>query len=257
MALHASLVELAELAARCESPAAARGIVAESHDLVANAVNHGEDACTVAAWYSRLITDIVRSPALDSPARLTGAVARGDATPAQPIEWLGEDDNLAQVFKDVEIPAGPVEPTIAARVDAGLPLGHDAEQELLQHAMTLRPPALVLVNGLPSRDAEVNIEAHLLAPVSALARWAAPAPRPTPDRLAIGRERELLTSAEVEAFTLAWQTAMTLQLRSWVDHVPVDGLPISSLGPLDRTAYGAACRMVAEGIDSVRNRLEL
>lgn len=256
MALHESLLELAELAPRCESPATARGLLAESQDLVRNALQHGADEAELAAWFSRLVTDIVRSPAIASPVRLTGAAATGDAVPSAPIIWLGEDAELDKLFRDVDLNAGSVEETTATRADAGLPVGAGGEEELLREALAQRPPALRQHLGLPDREQEVDVQAHLLAPIRAIARWAAPAPRPTPDRLAIGRERQLLTPEDAQALTQAWETGLALELRAWFDHAATTGLTLQDLPALDRTAYGAACRMVAEVFDSLQARLQ-
>ena len=89
MALHPSLVELAEEAGRCESLPAARGILAESHELARNALHHRADAQELAAWYSRVVHGVVYSPAIDSPVRLTGPIARGDGLPGLPVDYLG------------------------------------------------------------------------------------------------------------------------------------------------------------------------
>ena len=81
--LHSSLRELALQANRCESTAAARGILSEAQELLRNALRHRESVTELTAWFSRLVSDVVRSPAIASPVRLTGAVSRGDAIPSQ------------------------------------------------------------------------------------------------------------------------------------------------------------------------------
>ncbi|WP_347305700.1 hypothetical protein [Corynebacterium sp. SA-MJD20WY100] len=252
MALHPSLVDLGELAARCESPAAARGILAEAQDLVRNAVDHREDEVALAAWFSRVLADVLRSPGLDSPVRLTGAAATGDAVPTTTIYWLGEDSDLEELFASVGLKATTGKDSAANRVDAGLPVGTGGEEQLLEEALAQRPQPLRVVDGLPDRDVLVDVRAHLLSPIAAIARWAAPAPRPTPDRIAIGHERELLTSSQRDALTQAWETGLALELRNWRDHVDGHPLRLGDLPPLDRTAYGAACRMVAAVFDGLQ-----
>lgn len=260
MPLHQSLLDLAELAPRCSSPATARGLLTEAQDLTRNALEHRENEVTLAAWYSRIITDILRSPGVSNElgaVRATGSVALGDATPATPITWLAtQDDNsaLVELFASVGLAAGSVPDATASRVDAGLPVGIDGEAALLDEALTQRPPALQLVNSLPDPEQAVDISAHLLRPIQALARWVAPAPRPTPDRLAIGRERELLSDSDAHTLTLAWGTGMALRMKTWMDHVDGSDLLFGELPPLDRTGYGSACRMVAEVFDSLSAR---
>lgn len=254
MALHQSLLDLTELAPRCQSAEMARGLLEESQQLLRNALMHNADETELAAWFSRLITDIVRSPGVASQARLTGAVARGDGIPSLAVEWIGEDAELEKLLASAGLEAHPVEEDIATRADAGLPLGHGGEDALLQEALKQRPPSLQLQDGLPDRNAEVSIKDMLLSPVIAIARWAAPAPRPTADRLAIGVERELLSKAEADALTLCWETGLALELRKW--HSGVDDHPstLSDLPPLDRTAYGSACRTVSETFAAITQR---
>lgn len=93
--LHTSLVELAEQAPRCQSAAAVRGVLAESQDLIRNALNHGESPQAMVIWFSRLVTDTLHSDGvrnLIGGARLvlTGPVGRDDALPSSPIQWLVE-----------------------------------------------------------------------------------------------------------------------------------------------------------------------
>lgn len=61
MPLHQSLADLSELAVHCQSPATARGLLAEAQDLLRNSLDHRADELELAAWFSRVITDIVRS----------------------------------------------------------------------------------------------------------------------------------------------------------------------------------------------------
>ena len=243
--LHPSLNELGAQAPRCTSVAQARGVLAECQDLLRNALAHGEDVLALAAWYSRLVIDVVTSPAIASPVRLTGAIARGDGIPSLAIEYLGSDDTVAALCESVGLPHRSVPETTASRVDSGLAVGNGGEAELFAAAQAARPPALQLVEGLPDRYADVDISEFLLAPIAAIARWAAPAPRPTPDRLAIGAERELLTHDQAQALTMAWETGMRLELRHWVEHIDREDLVVADLAPIERTAYGSACWAVS------------
>lgn len=245
MPLHASLTDLAEQAPRCESLPAARGVLAEAQELLRNAAQHREDELALAAWFSRIVSDVIHSPAVDSSVRLSGAAARGDALPSIPVAFLGEDESLVELLESVGLSACPEDST-SRRVDAGYPVGAGGEQQLFTEALEQRPPALQLIDGLPDRNTSVSIQATLLSPIAAIARWAAPSPRPTPDRLAIAAERELLTKSEAEELTRAWETGMRLELRRWIDHVHDHPVLLADMPPLDRTAYGEACRCVAE-----------
>ena len=256
MALHQSLLDLSELAPHCQSRATARGLLAEAQDILRNAVAHQDNEIELAHWYSRLITDSVRSPGVNSPVRLSGAAARGDQLPSMPVEWMGDDVDLQEVFADVGLQAQVAADSIAARVDAGLPLGNGGEQALLEEALAQRPPALKMVDGLPDRDAAVDIKATLLSPIAAIARWAAPGPRPTVDRLAIGVERDLLSAADAESLDLAWRTGYALELRRWYEGVSDRPVTLRDLPPLDRTAYGSACRIVSAAFESISRRAE-
>lgn len=254
MPLHESLTDLSELATHCQSPAHARGLLEEAQDLVRNATAHRGDGVELAAWFSRVVTDIVRSPGLASPVRLTGAAARGDLLPSLPITWLSTDEQLEKVITEAGLTCGAVQDCASTRADAGLPLGSGGEEELYAEAVSQRPAPLKLVDGLPDRLADVSIRFSLLAPISAIARWAAPAPRPTQDRLAIGVERELLTTAEAEGLSLAWGTGIALELGRWYEGVVQHSIVLGDLPPLDRTAYGSACRTVSAACESIMIR---
>lgn len=255
MALHPSLVELAEEAGRCESLPAARGILAESHELARNALHHRADAQELAAWYSRVVHGVVYSPAVDSPVRLTGPIARGDGLPGLPVDYLGPANaELNELLTSAGVEPRAVEDALIYRADAGLTLSEEASAALLRQALGTQPPALQLVNGLPDPYAAVDIHSFLLAPLASVARWAAPAPRPTADRLAIGTEKQLLTPAEGEALTLAWRTGLELYLRAWLNHAGTRRQRLADLPPLDRTAYGSACRTVSATLQGIAAR---
>ena len=143
---------------------------------------------------------------------------------------------------------------MAARVDAGLPLGRGGDQALLEEALAQRPPLLQRVGGLPDRNAAVDIKAMLLSPIAAIARWAAPDPRPTVDRLAIGHERGMLTTEAAETLDLAWRTGYSVEMLRWFDNVHGHESTLQDLPPLQRTAYGTACRMVSATFESISRR---
>ncbi len=253
--LHSSLRELALQANRCESTAAARGILSEAQELLRNALRHRESETELTAWFSRLVSDVVRSPAIASPVRLTGAVSRGDAIPSMPITWLGEDEQLLEILESVGLKGRQAEDEFLAwRVDAGYPVGIGGEQQLLDEALSLRPPAHKVVNGLPDPDSEVDIESYLLAPIAGIARWAAPSPRPTLDRLEIAIERQLLSPSESQSLASAWETAISIAMRRWLANMDGRSTTLDNLPALDRTAYGAACRLVAQTFAAISAR---
>lgn len=253
--LHTSLRELAAQANRCESLPAARGILAEAQELLRNALRHREDETELSAWFSRVVSDVVRSPAISSQVRLTGAVSRGDSIPSMPITWIGKDDHLLELLESVGLQGREAEEDMLAwRVDAGYPVGIGGEQQLLQEALALRPPALEVVNGLPDPDVLVDIESYLLAPVAGIARWAAPSPRPTLDRLEIAIERQLLTDSEAQSLAMAWETGISIEMRRWLENMDGRSTTLANLPALDRTAYGAACRLVAETFAAISAR---
>lgn len=254
MALHPSLLDLAEAAPRCESEASARGVLAESLELLRNALEHGEKEVALAAWFSRVVGDVIHSPALASTIRLTGAFGRGDGLPTIPVVYLGRDERVASLLDAVGLKHASSDDTLARRVDSGLPVGVGGELELLRDALDKRPPALRLIDGLPDRNVEVDVQSTLLAPIAAIARWAAPSPRPTPDRLAIAGERELLQLSEVEALTTAWETGLKIELGRWYDHVSDHPVVLADLTPFTRTAYGSATRTVSEVLSSLEAR---
>lgn len=254
MALHQSLVDLGQQAPRCDRVATARGVLAEAQELLRNAVFHDADEVELASWFSRLVVDVAHSPAVSTPAVITGAFATGDGLPTTTVRYLGQDEHLAELFDAVGLNHSSATDSLAARVDAGLAWDEHDEQALLAEALKQRPPKLELINGLPDRNSPVNVGRYLASPIAAIARWSAPAPRPTPDRLAIGGERGLLSPFEVDTLTLAWVTGLALELRSWVEHVNHTESSLGDLPPIARTAYGSACRSVAETLASLAAR---
>ncbi|MDO5032673.1 hypothetical protein [Corynebacterium sp.] len=245
MALHESLTDLSELAAHCQSPATARGLLAESQDLVRNAYAHRTNELELASWFSRVVTDIVRSHGLGSPVRLTGAAARGDLLPSMPITWLGKDPELEALLEDVNLDGHSVAEDPTTRADAGLAVSAEDTAALLEAALALRPHTLSLVDGLPDPQAEADVHRTLLAPIAAIARWACPESQSTVDRLAIGVARELLAEDEAEALQLAWATGLALELAQWNEGMAAQATTLGSLPPLYRSAYGSACRSVS------------
>ncbi len=102
--LHESLEDLSEVAQHCDHLATVRGVIAESQDLMRNAVDHAAKPQELVAWYSRLLSDALHSEGvLDATGGvrlvLSGAVGRGDALPSSTITWLALSP--AQAEEDV------------------------------------------------------------------------------------------------------------------------------------------------------------
>lgn len=135
--LHQSLLDLAEQAPRCQDVATARGVLAESHELLRNAVAHRSDPVELTHWYSALLTRTIHSPAiteLSGPAVaqivLTGAIGRGDGLPTSRIEWLtvttdsaaagsAADQEVAELLRSVGLTPAPHDGELAPTDRAG------------------------------------------------------------------------------------------------------------------------------------------
>ncbi|KQB86024.1 hypothetical protein Clow_01767 [Corynebacterium lowii] len=236
VSMHPSLVDLAHQAPTCTSQAQIRGLIAESQELARNALHHGETAVDVARWYSGVVNDLLRSPALAEypEVRPVGALARGEALPSTPLLWVSEHgpSPQSQFWEQArDVPEPPPQPE-------------------LEQALAQRPPAMRTIDGLPDLNAEVDIHAHLIAPAATLAHWAAQTPAlSTPERLA----QTKLTAEEAEALLQAWNTGMELEAQRWRDRVPTT-LTARELPALQRSAFGAAARSVSLVIRSVAAR---
>lgn len=307
--LHQSLLELAEQAPHCQDEATARGILAESHELLRNAVAHRADALELTRWYSTLVSDVLHSPAVSDAAGagvaqivLTGAIGRGDGLPTSHIHWFtvtGSVDSdggrahaaITELLESVDLEAAPHEQGLtaagreewlrrireaAARGDARqIGLFDDAgswmREQLLEHlgsalpllreAVNHRPPALRAANGLPDREAAVDIHRDLLTPVSAIARWAGLTGRTrtlsTPEQITAAQTNGILTTEEADLLQQGWKTGLELQLRRWRDHVVGHESTAEDLTALQRSSYGAASRGVAGAIRSLAVRHDI
>ena len=159
--LHTSLRELAAGPIGVSPPPLPAGFYLKLKIFCAMPFATEKAETELTAWFSRLVSDVVRSPAYCQPVRLTGAVSRGDAIPSMPITWLGEDEQLLEILESVGLQGRQAEEEFLAwRVDAGYPVGIGGRATLLQEALALRPPALEVVNGLPDPDGLVDIESY-------------------------------------------------------------------------------------------------
>lgn len=91
--LHQSLIELAETAPQCTQVAQARGVLAESLDLLRNAIAHNSNSIECMQWLSQVVTDVLHSPAVQElvgPCQIivSGGFGRGDGIPTFGAKWL-------------------------------------------------------------------------------------------------------------------------------------------------------------------------
>ncbi|MDO4761837.1 MAG: putative nucleotidyltransferase substrate binding domain-containing protein [Corynebacterium sp.] len=284
--LHASLVELASQAPLCQDAATVRGVLAESQDLMRNAIEHNESPQDLVIWFSRVVTDVLHSEGVKSLTSgaelvLTGAVGRGDALPSSPIKWLTVGDEgvdssplsalIAQVGLVPDETAFGVRartrrqwiqaihtadgPGLAVFADAGTwclreVLKLDDPTVLLREALSHRPPRVQLDSGLPDYSVAVDIRRGLLYPVIALARWAGVAARSTEfstrARLEAAASKQVLTRAQADYLATAWNAGLSLQLRRFADRVHRHSTTASALPAIQRSIYGASARMVSD-----------
>lgn len=281
--LHPSLLELAESAPLCANPATVRGVLAESLELLGNALQHGEDPAELAGWFSHVVTEALHSPGIDADVVLTGPVGRGDALPTSPVRWLavvgkhGTDPNpvLTRLLTDVGLVAEPIGAATREEweqrahsgenpdiyLDAGTWAASVASVDsraLLDDALASRPPAIELEDGLPSRDMTVNVRENLMIPTVKLARWAAHeagslAPT-TAQRLIHARTASILTADESDALTQVWKSALGLQSKRWLDRIHDQDATAWDMPALQRSTFGAAARLLSQVMSSVADR---
>lgn len=249
MALHPSLDELLTQAPHSRDAATARGMFAEAQQLARNAAEHGTLAADVCAWYASLTQALWSSAALAGAGTLTGPYARGEAVPGSIIDVLDRPEVGREVL-GVEVQVVSGQPAL---IDAGS--APTSSADLLTAALAKRPPRLRTVGFLPDRDALVDIYADLLTPIADLARWGAGSEagsiRGTDERLRTGA---LLNGDEADALLDAWNTALTLAMSQWLEHMPHRPTPLGGLSAMERTSYGAATRTVSAVIDSIAQR---
>lgn len=290
--MHSSLVELAAQAPHCSDPAMVRGILAESQDLARNAVEHNEDPHKLVVWYSELVTNVLHSEGVrdltgGATLVLTGPVGRNDALPSSPIKWLAvggaevDTSPLTKLLEGIDLnteptPFGPQARThqqwldtvaqasgaqLAVLADAGTWLldaviARGAADLLLEDALQYQPAAVQLQDGLPVQDVPVNIRKDLLYPIIAVARWASVAAGSnaisTPERLAAAEQAGVLSPAQASDLLEAWNAGLTLQFRRFADRVHTSYTTAAYLLPIQRSTFGAAARMVAGVMHSLR-----
>lgn len=281
--LHPSLLELAESAPQCANAATVRGVLAESLELLGNALHHGEDPAALAGWFSQVVTDALHSPGVDAEVILTGPVGRGDALATSPVRWLAVVDKqqadpspaLSRLLTEVGFIAEPVGAATRREWEARAKSGTDPEVfldagtwvasitqvdpgALLADALRSRPPAIEVEDGLPSRDMSVNVRENLMIPTVKLARWAAYragslAPT-TAQRLIDARSAGVLSPDEADALTQVWKSALGLQSKRWLDRIHDQDATAWDMPALQRSTFGAAARLLSQVMSSVADR---
>ncbi|MBG9319344.1 nucleotidyltransferase [Corynebacterium belfantii] len=295
--LHESLTELAELAPQCSDTPTVRGVLAESQDLVRNAIDHGERPQALVEWFSRLVSDVLHSEAIadmtgGAQLVLTGAIGRGDALPFSPIKWLTVGEShvdttpVSDLITSVGLVAehtrlGPTARTkqewlsmigtaqgseLAVFADAGTWCLEEVvalpdHKPLLTDAIEHRPPTLRTHDGLPSRDMSVDIRKDLLYPIIAIARWAGVAAHSrdfsTRRRIPAAVAAGILTTSQADFLRQAWDAGLQLQFRRWTDRVHSHAATAESLPAIQRSIYGASSRLVSDVIRALAQQYDI
>lgn len=171
-------------------------------------------------------------------------------SPASAAEWADRLDS------------GAVSPELLADV-AGWGIQAVIEhpqlhRPMLATALRKHPPALQVDLGLPRREGVVDIREDLVLPVVGVARWAGVTAGSeatgTLARLRAAAKEGVLTNAEADHLGLAWRSGLGLRLTRWVQRLSTHPSELANMPQLQRTTYGAACRMVAEVERSLSER---
>lgn len=295
--LHDSLLELSEAAQQCPNDRTARGILAEAQDLIRNAIEHDAQPQELVYWFSQLVTAVLHSDGIrdlvgGAQLILTGAIGREDALPSSPIKWLAVSETpvdtavVQTLLTDVGLRSEPTQfgfgsktqvqweeiiakadgPAMAVLADAGTwildeVVRLDNHLPLLQEAIAHHPPHVVVRNGLPDRDVAVDVRQDLLYPIIAIARWAGTAASSTefstPARIEAATKANILTQDQANFLATAWKSGLQLQFRRWTDRVHNQAATAETLPSIQRSIFGASCRMVSEVMHSLADQYNL
>ncbi|MDO5513078.1 putative nucleotidyltransferase substrate binding domain-containing protein [Corynebacterium sp.] len=291
--MHVSLHELTTEARGASSPAMARGILAEAQELFRNALDHGETAVDLGIWYSRTLQEWADSPAvteLVDGARLvfTGPVARLDALPTDPLSWIiigaspEGNKRLRQFVEGMDLTVVDLEDPgtdrewearaeaaaregdhrkVAMFVDTGFLRDPALAELLIEPSVRHLPPTLRLADGLPDYSTPVDVQGTLIDPVVEVARWAGllagTTDGDTHHRLTQAQAQGVLTEDEAQALNQTWDTGLALELRRWRFNAWDADTSMRSLPSLDRSAYGAAARLVSVALRSIAGRHDI
>lgn len=286
--LHSSLIDLAESAPLRANSATIRGVLADSIELLQNALNHGDSAVELAQWFSQLVSDVMHSPGVSETGAtlvLTGEVGRGDALPTSTIQWFtvvneATETDPSSFLEQLMVKLGLSAQSLGvgtrehwaelARsgkdpdhyLDAGGWLAKQASydsRELLVDALNSRPDNVTASDGLPDESFLINIFQDLLLPTSKLARWAFPSVPNTLQRLNDAVLIDTLTEEESDSLQQVWRSGLELQSQRWMNHIENQETSAEEMPALQRSTYGAAGRMLSDVMYSVaaRNNLSL
>ncbi|WP_192795848.1 MULTISPECIES: putative nucleotidyltransferase substrate binding domain-containing protein [unclassified Corynebacterium] len=180
-------------------------------------------------------------------------------TPADKKEWIRRihasvesgDGEAMGLFAD----AGT---WVAAELAAAVASDAELSTPLLSHAAKVRPPAIEVIDGLPKRDRVVDMHAELVVPLAKLARWASmragSTVTETDRRIAAAEVAGVLSHHEAAYAREAWTAAITLQLHRWADRAGGHVMRWDLLPQLDRSAFGAASRLLSDVFAAVDTR---
>ena len=126
------------------------------------------------------------------------------------------------------------------------------------YSAKVRPPAIEVIDGLPKRDRVVDMHAELVVPLAKLARWASmragSTVTETDRRIAAAEVAGVLSHHEAAYAREAWTAAITLQLHRWADRAGGHVMRWDLLPQLDRSAFGAASRLLSDVFAAVEAR---
>ncbi|MCK7642785.1 nucleotidyltransferase [Corynebacterium sp. CCM 8835] len=129
---------------------------------------------------------------------------------------------------------------------------------LLAEAVEHRPPAVRSREGLPRKDVAIDVQGQLLTPLGQIARWAGVAAGCTqtgvPERIGAARAAGVLLPSEADYLLEAWEAGLELTLTRWLERVQDEPTTLDMLPQLQRSTFGAACRMLADVTRSTAER---
>ncbi|MCK7677984.1 nucleotidyltransferase [Corynebacterium sp. CCM 9186] len=129
---------------------------------------------------------------------------------------------------------------------------------LLAEAVAHRPPAVRSREGLPRKDVPIDVQGQLLTPLGQIARWAGIAAGCTQtgvvERIGAARASGVLLASEADYLLEAWEAGLELALTRWLERVQDEPTTLDMLPQLQRSTFGAACRMLADVTRSTAER---
>ncbi|MEZ2122461.1 putative nucleotidyltransferase substrate binding domain-containing protein [Corynebacterium sp. CCM 9203] len=192
---------------------------------------------------------------LVSDAGLLRGVCPGELTPMSRLTWSKRidtavatcDGELLGWFADA---GGWFTDAVLERLKDPTPL--------LVEAVAHRPPAVRSRDGLPRKDVPIDVQEQLLTPLGQLVRWAGIAAgcRETRviERIGVARGSGVLLATEADYLLEVWEAGLELTLARWHERVQDEPTTLEMLPQLQRSTFGAACRMLADVTRSAAER---